>query len=569
MNQQWRRNHDVTHSVPGPRLVQQPMAYSAISPGFRTSNRVADPRHAMALASQVQASEVEINRLHQQLAAQQTAAIAYQNEITRLQGHLQQVNANLSAQRELPRRLEQAMKERSEAERLALDREEQVKRLQMELRNVATAAHAEQEQLAQQSLQQVRRHHAIVKEKNKTLSQLQEQFDRYRSHAAEAALEHESELQSLEATIMLLQTDHETVELTCADLDHHVSRLECAFDDVQAEIESLHTDFDFRHQGTLLSLELVEEQLNDAHRRLAVETEEKSSLIESLAALKKEIRGHDAASFAKDQEIEATAKISSETHRQLETLRREHQAVLSQNDLMRNQIRESLASNERLDAELHRSAEERDALVSQLDESRRTLTELQSTSRGADANMQLRLSEMEHCFVTERDAWESERIELENDRERLTAEVKRLEDSMSVLIQERGVSELPSERQAVVIAELEDGLAQANQSLRESISENERLQQTIESLHEKWIESTQTTAHSAGLAKECERLSRKLAEQTASHSRERDALKLRVEELHRKNELLQGDQEQLEINLQLLGQDEQELHQPTENGKAA
>lgn len=125
----------------------------------------------------------------------------------------------------------------------------QVDVLRDELRNVALAASSEQSELADRHQSFVECHQLVVDQKDTQIEtletqvaifeNLQSQYDLFRKQASDAFGICDDEIELLDATIEILRTDHEAVELVAADLDHQNDKLQCTIGDLQRTVDKL------------------------------------------------------------------------------------------------------------------------------------------------------------------------------------------------------------------------------------------------------------------------------------------------------------------------------------------
>lgn len=443
-----------------------------------------------------------------------------------------------------------------QARRLLQTSDEQIVALKQELQNLAAAASAEQRELQQRHLSMVARHEAMVAEQGQTidvlrsqladqdvilehwrvaqdqavslsewyetehhkmlvrLSEQRDEHDRYRARTSEAFALCEEEIETLEATVEILGTDHETVELINADLDHLNDQLQSELQQLQCELESVLDEAARERQDSAEQIEAMTLQLQESSTRLISVSEEKKSLLETVSKLNAKADDFDASLFAKDQEINATKRVAAESQRQLDLLRREHSGVSNQNDEMRNRVREAVANATRLETELAdacRRAEQAEASITERDHQ---IRELQSVARAAEASAMLRANEAEQQYVVE--------------LQRLESLIQQHEESA------RQLTHSDSDYQSR-IAELENALAASKQSAAASASENDRLQQTNEQLTRRLDE--RESAYDVKRAR-IEMLEATLAEMKSDASKHaEETSQLRLELANRRNQL--------------------------------
>lgn len=234
-------------------------------------------------------------------------------------------------------------------------------------------------------------------ESDHRIADLQSQYSGFRERTTNTFVIYDKERELLDATVAVLRTDHEAVELNAADLDHQNDELRCTIDQLQRDFQSVATDASRDRQARQAT-----------NTRLTTVAEEKMSLIGSLAKLKARSDEHDAMMFAKDQEIDATKRHANTAQNQLQQLRREHTAVTSQNDQMRNQIRESTANVNRLESAASAATDRIDQAETTLSQRDRQLREIQSSARAAEATAKLQANEEEQQFAIELQRLEDE-----------------------------------------------------------------------------------------------------------------------------------------------------------------
>ncbi|QEG01646.1 chromosome segregation protein [Stieleria maiorica] len=496
----------------------------ADGPGFTAMpHQTISPSFVTGTAADVRLYHAEIARLRHLLAstqsacAQQVTALrqrgeqAFVQQRNLLSGQIESLQQKLtSLQRENQQSQQSHAQEivgvrnqLSQARRCAETANRQIVDLKQELANVATAASTEQQELQRSCESIVTRHHATIAEHLATIENLQkrvddqeqilkhwraaqeqavqlsewyeseherdrarfaelsEDFAQFRSRTNEELTLCDDEIATLEATAGILATDHETVELINADLDHLNAKLESELQSLQVDLESVVAQSTRDGQEAQRVIERLRGELHEARVRLGAVSEEKQSLIETVANLKETADDFDASLFAKDQEIDATKRLVAETQRQLEQLRRENAGLASQNDQMRNRVRDVNNEVERLQSELADAKNRVEQAEAAVDEREHQLREIQSAARAADANALLRASEAEQQYAVE--------------LERLEAELAEQKESQD----HRSNHEAAAQTR---IAELEDALAESRRAVSASSAENDRLQQTIDQL---------------------------------------------------------------------------------------
>lgn len=663
MDQRWHRNHNVqpvrafarqtsplVSNAPPPvypaaSTVNQPTIQTGIagSPTFFPATHASTETQTW-MRQALDARDGLIARLQHQLATSQashqramhdisqTASLQFAEEKAAFQHRIADLErASHNDNADVQRVITELRQEVSRLSRLATDRLSNVNSMQQELGNLAAAAAAEQDDLAKQSIHQVRKHQEAIAKKEDMIREMHAESERYRASVAEDMFAQRCKHETLEATVKILRTDHETAELDCSRLESRCDEHEFHLQELQLDLESYIHKIADEQMLSLLALDESREALNSSNQRLAIETAEKQSLIRSTSELRRRAKEHDAQLFAKDQEIDATNKVAHDSQRQLESIRRENESLVSQNDLMRNQIRETTKAISELKqqfSDLEISSAETDA---RLADRNRQIKDFQSAARASEANVSLQMSDAEHQFALERERieeqCETERQTWLNDRKRLVFEIDQITQQLE---QQKCQSVNPT-----ILSELKSSLNQTQQALNASSAENDRLQTTIDSLNARLVQSddraakeressqqsssrleeveTQLTAKSQQLSnsdlmlqqlrrqaaqyansisllqaeiaerdallnemppredsvKECERLSQELSRRIVSHTQERDALNERIEQLRSETERLQSTQEQLQLNYEQFGADQQRLQQPTETKKAA
>ncbi len=498
--------------------------YDTSGPGFTAMPHPAlPPSPAANTVPDVRLYHAEITRLRHLLASahttytQQVTALrqhseqAFVQQRKLLSGKIESLQQKLaSLQREAEhdqhnhdQELAAVRNQLSQARRGVETANRQIADLKQELANVATAASDEQQELQRSCESILARHHATIAEHFATIENLQKQVDdqekilKHWRAAQEQAValsewyesEHErerarfaelsedfaqfrcrtneelaacdEEIETLEATAGILATDHEMVELINADLDHLNDKLDFELQSLQAELESVVAQSARDQQETQRVIEMLRGDLHETTVRLNAVSEEKKSLIETVANLKETADEFDASLFAKDQEIDATKRLAAETQRQLEQLRLENAGLASQNDTLRKRVRDVTDETERLQAELDETqcrVEQAEAAASQRDQQ---LREIQSAARAADANALLRANETEQQYAVE--------------IQRLEAELEQLAASQD----HRSKNEADAQAR---IAELEEALTESHRAVAASSAENDRLQQTVDQL---------------------------------------------------------------------------------------
>ncbi|QDV42645.1 Chromosome partition protein Smc [Stieleria neptunia] len=392
--------------------------------------------------------------------------------------------------------------------------------LKHELKHVALAASSEQQELKRAHDSIVNRHHAAIAEQLATIESLQQQMDdqdeilehwktaqeqavqlsewyeteherervrytqlvdefaRFRSKTSEAFAVCEDEIETLEATVGILQTDHEIVELINADLDHLADKRESEIEQLQAELEAV--------------------------------SEEKTSLIETVAGLKSTSDDFDASLFAKDQEIDATKRLATEAQRQLEQTRRENKGLASQNDQLRHRAADLTNEITKLQTELADAKDRADRAESMRLERDHQIREIQSAARAADANALLRANEAEQQYAVE--------------LQRLEDELERQKQAQHSDSQLNGIDQAK-------VTELEHALAASQRAVTASSTENDRLQQTIDQLHTRLAELQRAGETKADRVELLEDTLSELRHDASNHQQENVQLRADLAEL--------------------------------------
>lgn len=307
-----------------------------------------------------------------------------------------------------------------------------------------------------------------------------------RHRTAEAFAMLEDEIETLKATAKLLRNDHEHVELINACLDLRNDELQSHLDLLQTDLENTQSDASRERQKLTRAIDTLKDQLDQTESRLATTTEEKQSLIESVARLKHTADELGAALFAKDQELDATrkatAQTTAQTTAQLERARQELQFAtrdretisqeklslddqLTQTRAQLEHVRDELAETQSLLAAAEQRFEQTETERSDLDI---RLRDFQSAARAAEANTLLRAQEAEQLYEAERDR-------LETELESLQAELELKDDAVAK------DSAVESELRQTITT-LEGTIENTTRSLDASSRENDRLQHTVEQL---------------------------------------------------------------------------------------
>lgn len=458
-------------------------------------------RQLLSAARVATARQAEAIRQHtEQLAAQRHDELSRQlDEMqARLADEAEQAGGRLREKQEEIDRLREQV---AEAQKSALANSAQVTILKRELENVAIVAAAEQRDsckrhetvvgrlrsLVDEGTQNTTRLQAEVDERNELLelwyhahdqaatlcecyerdirqqrdilAETTDEYTRFRAETAAAFQCCDDEIETLEATVRILRTDHESVERINDDLDQLVDRLQSEQKELQRELESQVVSRARDRQESTRAIESLREELHTTKSRLISVAEERKSLVQSVAKLKTASDQYDASMFAKDQEIDATKRMADDAQRQLEQLRREHAVLAGQCDDLRNRHRETCGSLQQLEQDLEQAVELAELAESKAGERDRQLREVQSAARAAEANALLRASEAEQQFAIEIDRLESK-------------------------LQEKGEAEARQQEASAdheaELKKLQHEIEVSRQAAVASAAENDRLQQTID-----------------------------------------------------------------------------------------
>ena len=467
----------------------------------------------------------EHQQAHQQWHARQTEwenqRKQWTNERHAWQQQLQDADQQRQQNEALKSELQRLRSELGETQNQLVARTNERNSLKHELENVATTAASEQAKLVEQQKLENQRwtsvlarkdellcelrgsvlqhsqetvawakaHHAAVSladwldqqcgELRNEFAELEHEFLRYQHNTAEAASVFEDENQSLEATIAMLRTDHETVEITCCDLSHECERLEMELIQVQAALHASFQQAADQRAESLHALQALNGQLHTNQRRLASEAEEKSSLLRSIAELKQLADEFDASLFAKDQEIAATKKLVEEATRQLQSERREHETSCKQNEAIRTELRALSQQNAALEKQLSDQMEMAEVLETELSDKHQELRELQSAARAAEANSLLRIGEAEQIFAVKREELESTIEQLQMQLDEQTS--RQTETNQEVIVELQNRHE-----------QLESDLCKSAQAARATSIENDRLQKMVDTLNQRLDDAHRT-----------------------------------------------------------------------------
>ena len=525
MDQRWRADHDAATN----RIDREPNSgapYFAPA-SFRQPHGSETPydyqpvyRVAAPATIDVRGLHHEIARLRKLLSDTQTSAKSsvraaaqhsarLNEQVETLQQQLRELReASAAKQQNRDQELQSLRTKLADAQQATLAKAGQVTVLKRELENVAIAASAEQKQLEDRHASVTGRLQAAVVEQQSTIESLRSQideydesltlwqiaqqqavalcewyelecrverdelellrseYDRFRAGASEAFALCDDEIDTLEATVGILRTDHEMVELINADLDLLNDQLQAKLDDLQGELDALVAKSAGDREESIRAIDMLGQQLHTTHSRLNAVSEENRSLVQSVAKLKSAQDDFDASMFAKDQEIGATKKLAEETRKQLDQLRREHAVMAGQNDDMRNRIREQAGNVARLESELADASQQAAQATAIVAERDRQMREIQSAARAAEANAMLRANEAEQQYA----------IELE----RLETALQRKQESETLQSQSQANDQAR-------IDELEQQLTADRQAAKTaaaaSAAENDRLQQIIDQQH--------------------------------------------------------------------------------------
>ncbi|WP_372895682.1 hypothetical protein [Stieleria sp.] len=458
--------------------------------------------------------EQEIATVKQQLAEARSAAQAVNRHVATLKHELKHVAQAASAEQESLQRAHDSIVSRHNA--AIADKLATIKALQQQMDDQDEIL--EHWKTAQEQAVQLSEWYESEHERERLrYTQLVDEFARFRSKTSEAFAICEDELETLEATVGILQTDHEMVELINADLDHLADLRESEIRQLQTELEAVLVESSCDRQESQRAIEMLRNQLHDTTARLTAVSEEKTSLIETVASLKAKSDDFDASLFAKDQEIDATKRLAADAQRQLEQTRRENNGLVSQNDQLRHRVGDLSKEITIVQTELADANQRADQAESMLLERDHQLREIQSAARAADANSLLRANEAEQQYAVE--------------LQRLEAELERQKQA------QHSESQLSASDQAKV-AELEHALAASQRSVAVSSTENDRLQQTIDQLHTRLADVERAAAAKADRIELLEATLSELRQDASSHQQEN--VQLRADLAERRSQLAES-----------------------------
>ncbi|MCO8125317.1 hypothetical protein NHH03_26500 [Stieleria sp. TO1_6] len=585
MDHRWRTNHDAApyrYTPPpqhgSPLLGQTPYAPSAYAPAAAPTldlrvyhAEIADLRQQLLSVQSQHTKQLESARqlARQELGKQQAQS---SDQIAALKYQLAEQEQRSIADQELHEQSQAAMRNELESLRQQVHTAASSNTLlKEELANLAAAASAEQQQQAGCYRSLLSRHESLLAEKEhmaseqervvaekqvlideyeqellawemahdlavdlcqwhdtqhgnarRELAQIIAQHEQFRGSAEEAFQLYEREIQTLQATVAMLRTDHETVELINGDLDHRLDELECLTADLQDDLrETLanhqqvlekHTSEQFEALQEIESVHAQLDAMTDRHQSIS---QEKNTLIDTVAALEEASDQYDAAMFAKEQELAATQRVSDEAQRQLEQLRREHGVIAGQNDMMRNQVRELTGSNEKCNQEVADAIERCELAESAVAERTSQLKELQTAARAAEADAMLRANEAEHLYA----------VELERVENELESTVQRLADATA-----------KSSRLQNSINDLTNQLDQAQRQRDENDRHVETLDATIKQLQTAAAEQSQLAVQADASSGQAD-----------DDQQEMESLRRRIDQLTDDRERIQAENEQLRV----------------------
>jgi chromosome segregation ATPase len=407
--------------------------------------------------SELEAHSSEIERKQSEIEDYETAICQYETELEQSQGELERFESELTAW--------QVAHEQSVSLCEWHERQHQVSRIKIDSQEAA--------------------------------------YEALRQDSFDAFAEYELQIETLEATVKLLQTDHEAVELINSELDSKIDEQQAVVMDLQTAITELQsTGFGLQatiaklqqelasrrenaardQQESRRSLEILRQTLIDTEQQLGVSQMENRSLTETIAQLKSAADERDAVLFAKDQQIDATQRAAEETRHQLDQLRKDHQRLSTENAQLRHRIDELSGEITELETDLESfrtNSDQANAKASEiaerLAEKETALKELTSAARAAEANALLELSEAEQRHAVEVERLETELAKRDTEvshysrqSSELQAEIDGLRDQVSVAEQHTNASIAEKDRLQQQIDQLQHQLGQAQQRVVES-----------------------------------------------------------------------------------------------------
>ncbi|MEL6105926.1 MAG: hypothetical protein AAFU85_07815 [Planctomycetota bacterium] len=367
MDQRWRRNHDLPDTS-------------------RSANQ------SIGQTPRVWHLEREVDWLRQQLSSArrdqveraQSAAVKQDKRLQTLSDdHQRQLREQQSQTRDLKKRLADAESVGQERDRLQL----QVEALKNELKHVACAADQEQQidqRRWQSELQRLRQHLAQrddrVKRLEESLANTEARSASLRSELVNARNDHGDSIQSMQAEqealraeqeqlrarVAIHQTDHEAVELVCADLDHYSDRLRCDLQTLSDSIDESGKESIRDRQESRRATHALESQLESLTQRLqAAEQRDARNalLLDDQRRLNEE---RNALLMEKDQDISALNERVADLEQQLDAFQTDCDTARRENTSLEKRCR--------------RESERVQRLASKIDQLKERVTESQCES---------------------------------------------------------------------------------------------------------------------------------------------------------------------------------------------
>lgn len=529
MDQRWRRNHDLPDTSRG--------ANRSIDPGpgaWRLQREVDWLRHQL---NSLRRDQIERARLATAKRDEQLHTLAKE--------HRRQLEEQQSQTRSLEKKL-------ADVETVAQERDQLRLRVEMlgeELKHVARAAGEERKADADRQQSELRRLNQRLAERDDQVKQLREGLASNERLSAElrdeltiAREDHTRQTESMRAErerwlveraelrdrVAILQTDHEAVELVCADLDHYADRLRYDAHGLSGSIDELVKHLAREQQQSRLAIHTLESQLESLTQRSHATERLNDRITLSLTNQQKVCDERNTLLMEKDHDISALNERLADLEQQLDAFQNACEASCRENDSLQERCQrqsERVASLEgEVDQLKQRVTESQCALVVR-DERLRQLKISSSRERAEQADQaQQRFAEMTHEL---RQALNHEQACVETlTGERLHLQARQLACEMALASAKRTVEGLSSETE---LQRLENHALSRHLDEQSKINRDQSLRiSELQGRHAQWNDDQVTLRASLNQQKsEVTRLEAELTDQ----GHQRDRLEHTIQEL--------------------------------------
>lgn len=299
----------------------------------------------------------------------------------------------------------------------------------------------------------------------------------YQSFTEEQSAWHQ-QLRQLQAKVVALQVQDQRQLLLIDDLDHTIDDLNRKQQALQQELETVCREYSLEHQELRQLVAVREQELSDCRIRLGAESEEKVSLMRSLALTTLSERQLRQSNEQLKQQRDLAESQLADQLAQTTVAQRELDLQVLYHDRARTEVAEAVHETRSLQDLLAEADERTVEKQHQIDLQESHLNALQAKLAEQQEHAALTKQRLESVIDQQSDDHQSEMAELEQQKQATESELQKNADSMEELQAELVSSGLIALQAAEQNDQLQQRMADAQQQIDE-------LQALTDSLQEK------------------------------------------------------------------------------------